>query len=181
MKKLTLIFVFASSIMVSPPKLFAQDTITVHTAKLHFTLNPPQNWVNDSLLAQQFGLPCFLYPNTLDTTDFEEYFYALCIDKQNPVDSLSNFIARDIDKFKVDNPDLIMTLDTLDNFKNINKAVQYTFSNLYDNHIERVIYADTQTSFIVFSFAATTPEHLKKYAPDFERFIYSLKFSANSF
>ena len=56
----------------------------------------------------------------------------------------------------------------------------YSFSNLTDRYKEEVVYSETESSFIVLSFSATTEANYKDYQPVFDLFVNSFKYRGDN-
>lgn len=156
------------------------ETNVVYGDKHIFTIETPDNWINDKVSAQKIGLVCFFYPKLETEKKKKNYIYANGIDKDSPNENLKDFIEGDLKKFRKKYPDFTFEIIAVDFTGGLRNGTLYSFSNLTDRFKEEVLYGETDDSFLIFSFAAMTSEDYKKYQPVFDRFITSFNYRGNN-
>jgi len=158
-----------------------QPEINVVYGEKHiFTVETPDGWVNDKEFAQKIGLVCFFYAKTDSQVKQKSYIYANGIDKAVPEETLDDFIEGDLREFREKYPDLTYEQIDVTFTGGVKGGILYSFSNLYDRFKEEVLYGETDSSILVFSFSATTEEDYTKYQPVFDAFIKSFNYRGNN-
>ncbi len=156
------------------------ETNVVYGEKHIFTIETPENWVNDKISAQKVGLVCFFYPISEKGIYNKNYMYAHGIDKGSAEETLKNFIDEDLKKFRLKYPDFTIEKTSIEFTGGLRNGVLYTFSNLKDRFKEEVLYDETDDSFLIFSFAAMTSSDYDKYQSTFDEFINSFNYRGNN-
>ena len=156
------------------------ETNVVYGEKYIFTIETPYGWINDKDLAHKIGLVCLFYPEEEKVETNKNYFYANGIDKKTSEESLTNFINDDIEHFRKKYPDLTFKKIPVEISGGLRNGVVYSYSNLTDNYKVEVLYAETDDSFLIFSFASKTLEDYKTYQPVFDQFIASFIYRGNN-
>ena len=152
----------------------------VHGQNHTFTIETPNGWINDKELAKQFGLVCFFYPLNDSISDFKNYMYALGIDKKSADETLEDFIKLDLKKFDTNYPDFKFDTIKVENTGGVINSKFYSFYNLSDRYKEEVLYSETDSSFIILSFAAKEKLDYDLYFPAFEFFVGSFNYRGNN-
>jgi hypothetical protein len=152
----------------------------VYGEKHIFTIETPDEWINDKESAQKIGLVCFFYPKSEINKFNVNYCYAHGHDKETPDENLDDFIKGDLEKFREKYPEFTFEKIPVGITGGLRNGVLYSFSNLTDRFKEEVLYSETDDSFIIFSFAAMTEEDYKKYQPVFDGFISSFNYRGNN-
>lgn len=145
-----------------------------------FTVETPNNWINDKVSAQKIGLVCFFYSKNDSLEKQKSYIYALGIDKATPSETLEGFINGDLEKYRKKYPDFKYEVTTLGFTGGVLNGKLYSFSNINDRYKEEVVYIETESSVIVFSFSATTEANYKDYQPVFDDFVNSFKYHGDN-
>jgi hypothetical protein len=161
---------------------FAQDKPeinVVHGDKHIFTIETPKNWINDRDLAQKIGLVCFFYAKD-EINKKLNYFYANGIDKETSQDKLDDFIKSDIEVYKKKYPKMTYSNVTVGFTGGVRNGTLYSFSNLSDRYKEEVLYSETDDSYIIIAFSASTKEKYEKNQPIFDKFIESFNYRGNN-
>jgi hypothetical protein len=182
MIKTTFMIVFT---LITSNRIIAQtneqpEINVVYGDKHIFTLETPNDWINDKESAQNAGLVCFFYPKIEINKQHLNYCYAIGYDKETSSESLDDFIKGDLEKFKKKYPGLTFEITKVGITGGLRNAVMYTFSNLTDRFKEEVLYSETDESFIVFSFSAKTEKDYKDYQPVFDGLISSFQYRGNN-
>jgi hypothetical protein len=183
-KKLTILS-FAFILLSNTNLAFGQNEsapeINVVYGKEHiFTIETPSNWINDKAYAEKIGLECFFYPESDKSKSSKNYFYANGIDKDSPNETLENFIKGDLETYGEKYPKFTFEKFPIEITGGLRNGVLYSFSNLSDRFKEEVLYAETDDSFIIFSFSAKTNEEYEKYLTVFDEFIASFNYRGNN-
>jgi len=152
----------------------------IYGEKHIFTIETPENWVNDRDYAQKIGLVCFFYPKDEKARKQKNYFFANGIDKESSNETLDSFIKDDLKNFRQKYPDFKFDKIRVAFTGGLKDGVLYSFSNLTDRYKEEVLYGKTEDTFLIFSFAAMTKEDYEKYQPVFDRFIASFNYRGNN-
>jgi len=158
----------------------APEVNVVYGEKHIFTIETPDNWINDKDFAQKIGLVCFFYPKNEKDKSGKNYFYANGIDKENAEENLADFIEADLEQFRNKYPDMTFETTAVEFSGELRNGVLYSFSNLKDRYKEEVLYVETDDSFLIFSFAALTSEDYDKYQIVFDDFVASFNFRGNN-
>lgn len=143
-------------------------------------IETPSGWINDKDFAHKIGLVCFFYPKEEKDETNKNYFYANGIDKKTSEESLTNFINDGIKHFRKKYPDLTFKKIPVEITGGLRNGGLYSYSNLTDRYKVDVLYAETDDSFLIFSFAAMTFEDYKTYQPVFDEFISSFTYRGNN-
>lgn len=152
----------------------------VYGEKHIFTVETPDGWINDKEFAQKIGLVCFFYAKADAQVGQKSYIYANGIDKEDPEETLDDFIVGDLKKFREKYPDLSYEKIDVAITGGVKGGILYSFANLSDRFKEEVLYIETDSSILVFSFSATTEDDYTKYQPVFDAFIQSFNYRGNS-
>jgi hypothetical protein len=145
-----------------------------------FTVETPDNWINDKGMASSFGLTNFFYCLKDNDKKPRSYMFANGIDKANEEESLQSFIDGDIKEFKLKYPNAQVTKGNLSHTPPIIDAILLSYDNLYDRYKEEVVYLETDNSFIILSFAAFSEDDYKNYSPVFDsEFIGKFQYLGN--
>jgi hypothetical protein len=184
MKTKIIVVLILITICLFNRKIFGQinnpEINIVYGAKHIFTVETPNNWTNDKESAKEIGLVCFFYPKADSLNKQKSYIYALGIDKSEQNESLDSFIKGDLEKYKMKYPDFKCEVTNLGFTGGVKNGKLYSFSGLIDRYKEEVVYCETELSFIVFSFSATTEINYKDYQPVFDNFINSFKYRGDN-
>ena len=155
--------------------------INVVYGKSHiFTIETPIGWINDKENAQKIGLVNFFYAKADTSVVQKSYMYALGIDKENNKETLQDFISGDLQTYRKKYSDFKYEITEVEFNGGIKNGKLYSFSNLKDRYKEEVLYAETETSIIVFAFSATTPKDYENYQSVFDAFIMSFNYRGNN-
>jgi hypothetical protein len=152
----------------------------VYGAKHIFTVETPDNWINDKEFAKKIGLVCFFYSKTDSLVKQKSYLYAFGIDKARPEETLDSFIKGDLKKYRKKYPDFKYEVIDIGFTGGVKNGKLYSFSNLTDRYKEEVLYGETESSFLIFSFSATTGKDFENYRPVFDKFVNSFKYRGDN-
>ncbi len=182
-KNIVLIVIFLSVLINS--KIFSQTTerpeINVVYGKKHiYTIETPSGWINDRELAKKYGLVNLFYHKSDSLINQKSYIYAFGIDKDTSDETLDNFIKGDFEKYSTKYPDFKYEKVEIGFTGGIKKGMLYTFSDLTDRFKEEVLYCETDSAFLIFSFSATTEQNYFDYQPVFDSFINSFQYRGNN-
>ena len=158
----------------------APEINVVYGEKHIFTIETPDFFINDKEFAQKIGLVCFFYPKDEIDNSKKDYFYANGIDKKNQNETIETFIKADLKQFQEKYSELKYDSISIGFNGGLKNGIMYSFSNLTDRYKEEVLYAETDESFIIFSFAAMTKETYEKYQSVFDKFVSSFKYRGNN-
>jgi hypothetical protein len=154
--------------------------INVVYGKKHiFTIETPDNWINDKDFAQKIGLVCFFYPKKEKNESKRNYFFANGIDKGSSKETIANFINGDLGQFRKKYPDMTFAKTPVEITGGLRNGILYSFSNLTDKYKEEILYGETDDSFLIFSFSALSSGDFELYQPVFDKFIASFKYRGN--
>jgi hypothetical protein len=145
-----------------------------------FTIETPENWINDRDLAQKLGLVCFFYPILEINKSPKNYCFANGLDKTSQEETLADFIEGDLKELRKKYPDFDHEKIPVAFDGGVKNGVLLSFSNLTDKFKEEVVYAETEESFIIFSFSALTEDDYIKYQPTFDAFVASFQYQGNN-
>lgn len=179
-------FLILGSLFLNPQKIFGQSQSThpeinvIYGKKHIFTVETPQGWINDKEFAKSIGLVCFFYAKADANVSQKSYIYANGIDKYSPDETLDVFIDGDLKKFREKYPDLTYEILDVGFTGGVTGGKLYSFANLSDRYKEEVLYGETNSSILVFSFSATTEDDYEKYQPVFDAFIQSFNYRGNN-
>jgi hypothetical protein len=183
-KKLTILslaFILLSNTNLAFGQNESTPEINVVYGKKHiFTIETPSNWINDKAYAEKIGLVCFFYPESDKSKSSKNYFYANGIDKDSPNETLENFIKGDLETYGEKYPKFTFEKLPIEITGGLRHGVLYSYSNLSDRFKEEVLYAETDDSFIIFSFSAKTNDEYEKYLAVFDEFIASFNYRGNN-
>ena len=152
----------------------------VYGDKHIFTIETPDNWINDKDAAQTIGLVCFFYSKADSLVKHKSHFYANGIDKETPDETLDKFIDEDIKTFKKKYPDLEYETFEVGFTGGVKNGKLFSFSNLTDRFKEEVLYGETESTILIFVFSAMTQSDYEKYQPVFDKFINSFNYRGNN-
>ncbi len=152
----------------------------IYGKKHIFTIDTPDDWINDKELAKKIGLVCFFYPSKDKNKIKKNYFFANGIDKASSDENFADYIKIDLDKLLKKYPDLTYERTPADFTGGIKNGVLYSFSNLTDKYKEEVVYMETNDAFLIFTFASMTEKDYKKYQTVFDKFIASFNYRGNN-
>jgi hypothetical protein len=144
-----------------------------------FTVETPEGWVNDKEAAESINLVSYFYPKGDSKNKDKSYVYAMGYDKRNPKDSLQGFVEADLKTYRSKYPKFKYKDVRVQPSGGILNAVMYTFDNLSDRYKEEVLYMETDSAVLVFSFSATTKQAYILYQPVFDKFVGSFKYRGN--
>ncbi len=144
-----------------------------------FTVETPQNWINDKKAAESIGLVSFFYSKDDKDKAKKSYFYAMGYDKDEHNSDLATFMAGDLKTFKKKYPDLTYEEIKVGVTGGVIDGRMLSFDNLSDRYREEVIYMETEYSILVFSFSTFTKEDYLNYQPVFDAFTSSFKYRGN--
>jgi len=184
MRKTTvLIMIFVSFLINS--EIFSQTSekpeINVVYGKKHiYTIETPSGWINDREQAQKYGLVNFFYHKSDSLINQKSYIYAFGIDKEIPTETLDYFIKGDLEKYSKKYPDFKYDTVDIDFTGGVKEGKLYTFSNLTDRFKEEVLYCETDSAFLIFSFSATTEQNYFDYQTVFDSFINSFQYRGDN-
>ena len=144
-----------------------------------FTIDTPDGWVNDKDLASQIKLVSFFYAQRDAEIAKRSYFYAMGYDKDKLNKDLESFITGDLETFKKKYPDLTYDEVASSGSGGILATRMLSYSNLNDRFKEEVLYMETDSSILVFVYAAMTESDYNDYLPVFDSFISSFNYRGN--
>jgi len=155
--------------------------INIVYGKSHiFTIETPIGWINDKENAQKIGLVNFFYARTDTSVIQKSYMYVLGIDKKNNKETLQDFISGDLQTYRKKYPDFKYEITEVEFNGGVKNGKLYSFSNLKDRYKEEVLYAETETTIIVFAFSATTQKDYENYQSVFDAFIMSFNYRGDN-
>jgi len=145
-----------------------------------FTIETPIGWINDKESAQKVGLANFFYARADTSLIQKSYIYVLGIDKENNKETLQDFISDDLRTYRKKYPDFKYEIIEVDPNGGIKNGKIYSFSNLNDRYKEEVLYLETETAIIVFTFSASTQKDYENYQSVFDAFIMSFNYRGDN-
>ncbi len=164
----------------SPLKKQAVDLNVVYGDKHIFTIETPEGWFNDKASGQTIGLVNFFYAKADSSVTEKSYIYAMGYDKDKLNSNLEEFIKGDLDTYRKKYPDYKYEIVKIELSGGVKNGKLYSFSNLKDRYKEEVLYAETESTIIVFSFSAQTETDYKKYQSVFDKFIQSFNYRGDN-
>ena len=177
---ITIIYSFLINGFVYSQSIQRPEINVVYGEKHIFTVETPTKWINDKPLAQKYGLVCFFYAKKDSLIKQKSYIYAHGIDKASSDENLDNFIKGDLKKYKEKYPDFKYENIQIGYTDGIINGKFYCFSNLSDRFKEEVAYMETESSFLIFSFSATTESDYNDYQPIFDSFVESFEYRGDN-
>src|SRR5688572_8413238 len=168
-------FGFAQSEQKKAPELNV-----VYGDKHIFTIETPEGWINDKESAQKIGLVNFFYTKGDTSVKQKCYIYANGYDKAAMNETLERFIKGDLETYRKKYPDYKYEIVNIGFTGGVKNGKLYSFSNLKDRYKEEVLYAETESTIIVFSFSATTEKDYKNYQSVFDAFVKSFKYRGDN-
>ncbi|MCL2097711.1 MAG: hypothetical protein FWH23_03005 [Bacteroidales bacterium] len=156
------------------------DINVVYGQRHIFTIETPIGWINDKVNAQKIGLVNFFYAMTNTSLIQKSYMYVLGIDKESNKKTLQDFISGDLQTYRKKYPDFKYEIVEVEFNGGVKNGKLYSFSNLKDRYKEEVLYAETETAIIVFTFSATTSKDYENYQSVFDTFILSFNYRGDN-
>ena len=156
-----------------------QDINVVYGERHIFTIETPQEWINDKKYAEQIGLVNFFYASADSSVKQKSYMYAMGYDKDRLNSGLEEFIQGDLESYRKKYPGFISEKGNIQFTGGVKNGKLYSFSNLNDRYAEEVLYAETESTIIVFVFSATTENNYLNYQSVFDLFIQSFNYRGN--
>lgn len=160
----------------SEQKKKASELNVVYGDKHIFTIETPEGWINDKKNAQKIGLVNFFYAKSDASIKQKSYMYANGYDKDTVNYSLEEFIKGDLETYQKKYPDYKYEIVKIAFTGGVRNGKLYSFSNLKDRYKEEVLYAETESTIIVFSFSATIEKDYKNYQSVFDAFVKSFNY-----
>ena len=183
LRKLTIIasLLFATSIfnLAFGQNEKSPEFIVVYGNKHIFTIETPDNWINDKAFAEKIGLVCFFYPKNEKNESKTNYFFANGIDKESSTETIAGFINKDLAQFSGKYPEMTFKKTPVEVKGGMRNGILYSFSNLTDKYKEETLYGETDDSFLIFTFSALTFGDYELFQPVFDKFIASFIYRGN--
>lgn len=158
----------------------APDMNVVYGDKHIFTIETPLGWFNDKENAQKIGLVNFFYAKVDSSIIQKSYMYATGYDKGKRNNSLEEFIRGDLETYRKKYPNYKYEIAKIGFSGGVKNGKLYSFSNLKDRYKEEVLYAETESTIIVFSFSVQTEKDYKNYQSVFDTFVKSFNYRGNN-
>jgi hypothetical protein len=164
----------------SEQKKNAPEINVVYGDKHIFTIETPEGWINDKDNAKKIGLVNFFYVRADSLIKQKSYLYANGYDKAATNETLEGFIKGDLETYHKKYPDYKYEIVNIEFTGGVKNGKLYSFSNLKDRYKEEVLYAETESTIIVFSFSATTEKDYKNYQSVFDAFVKSFNYRGDN-
>ncbi len=146
----------------------------IHGDKHVFKVETPHDWVRDTESAQKSGLVAFFYPKEFVTWN-KVYAFAHGYDKTEG-ETLKTFKENNISRMRKRYPEMEVNENKAVGNPPILRSTMLTFTNLTDRYKEEAVYLETETSFVVLVYAASTKDYFDKYVNGFDEFIQNFKY-----
>lgn len=140
-----------------------------------FLVTAPSGWVADKETGQQLGLCCVFYPAGQTWNDAESIMYPEIVEKNAQHRTLQDFMAFDLEQFRMGNPNLTFEDSEPLHFGSKTALIRY-FQGVNKGSSEAVAYIDEPKTIAVLVLSSKTSVALNKSLPLFRDFVQSYAF-----
>jgi hypothetical protein len=177
MKTISMILLFALIPFLSNTQKPEREVNVIYGDHHIYTIQTPNNWINDKEAASKIGLTNFFYPINESNNKKKCYMYTNGYDKTSDKETLKTFMDADLKTFLKKYPTAKYQSVKIDFNVPIINGAMLSFENIPDRFKEETIYLETKETIIVFSFAAFTKSDYEVYGKIFdEEFVKSFTY-----
>lgn len=178
-KVLLFILIFTAGLF----SLSYSEVALIYGNKHLFSISTPDDWIFDRELANQIGLPHFIFPSSeIDSEEKKIFIYAIGADRpEGSKRTIHDFINYDTNNFLSRIPNLKIEKENI-TFTNIVKndflsGLYYVYRFIFPTgRYECVVYIDAIETVVTIVYSADNLENFDKYYKDFIYVVNSFDF-----